>query len=373
MQKNIPLINLAEHTSLIYGEGVFGSEARKKLPMRAKTADGILRYALYPIQGIIDSTTRAKTAGEVLGIYVSGCPNERVPIFSSIKEAKERTGADVLILGAAPEGGGLPKEWESDIQEALESGMHVVSGMHYPLKSHDKFQRTATMHKAILWDVRTDVLTDEIALCSAQAYHIKKPIILTVGTDAAIGKMSVSYDLARAAQKRGVKAGIIPTGQTAVMIEGWGFSIDALTADFMAGAVEKMLLEKKDQYDAFFVEGQGSLFHPAFANTCIALLHGAVPTHLVLVHRPTRKHSIGSRLVALPSLREAIQRYEQSVLPPYRGARVIAVALNTAGMQDHEANEAIAAASLETGLPAGDVIKDAEFAEKIVTKIFCEA
>jgi len=373
MQKNTSPLNLTEHTSLIYGEGVFGTEKRVKLPLRAKTADGILRYAFYPIKGVIDSTTRAKTVGEVLGAYVAGCPNEQVPIFSSLKEAKEKTKADVLILGAAPEGGGLPKEWEQDIQSAIERGMHVVSGMHYPLKSNEKFRKAAKKHKAILWDVRSDATTEDIALCSAQAYHIKKPIVLTVGTDAAIGKMSVSYELTRAAQKKGIKASLIPTGQTAVMIEGWGFTVDALPADFMAGAVEKMLLEKKEELDAFFVEGQGSLFHPAFANTCIALLHGAVPTHLVLVHRPTRKHSIGSKLIALPSLKEAIQKYEQSILPSYRDARVVAIALNTAGMGEYETNEAMSAATAETGLPAGDIIKDTGFAEKILTKIFHES
>lgn len=362
-------INLKEHTSLIYAEGVFGLDTRKKFPMRAKTADGILRYAQYPISGVIDSATHATTAKEVLGRYLDDSKNNEVPIFSSLSDAQNATNASVLLLGAAPEGGELPQEWENDILTALQQGMHVVSGMHYPLKDNASFREAAEKSGAIIWDVRSDADLQSIPVCSSQAYHIQKPIVLTVGTDAAIGKMTTSYELARAAQKRGLRACVIPTGQTSIMIEGWGVSIDALPADFMAGAVEKMLIEKQDDYDIFFVEGQGSLFHPAFSNTCISLIHGAVPTHMVLVHRPVRKHSIGSKLVALPSLKEAIQHYESSILPTYRNTKVIAVALNTSGMTEEDARNATQEAENETGLPVGDVVRDKDFAEKVLDTI----
>ncbi|MBI2462668.1 MAG: DUF1611 domain-containing protein [Candidatus Spechtbacteria bacterium] len=368
-------INLAEHVSLIYAEGVFGLNARKKFPMRAKTADGILRYAEYPIAGIVDSTSYVGyriphiRVYDVLGGYLDDSKNVDTPIFSSLAEARDITKASVLLLGAAPEGGGLPREWENDILTALQQGMHVVSGMHYPLKNNAQFSEAAKTSGSIIWDVRSDVDLQSIPVCSSQSYHITKPIVLTVGTDAAIGKMTTSYELARAAQKRGMRACVIPTGQTSIMIEGWGISIDALPADFMAGAVEKMLIEKQNDYDIFFVEGQGSLFHPAFSNTCISLIHGAVPTHMVLVHRPARKHSIGSKLVALPSLKEAIKHYESSILPTYRDTKVAAVALNTSGMSEEDTRRATQEAENETGLPVGDVVRDKDYAEKVLAKI----
>ena len=363
-------IDLQKHASLIYGEGVFGRKSREKFPMRAKTADGILRYASYPLAGLIDSAAEEKRAGEVLERYLKENHSFDLPIFASVKEARAKTGADVLILGVAPEGGELQEVWVNDIKEALALGMHVVSGLHYALKNNAEFKKIADANHVEIWDVRADVDCSQIPLCSSQAYHVKKPIVLTVGTDAAIGKMTVAYELLGAAQKRGVKAGLIPTGQTAVMIEGWGITIDALPADFMAGAVEKMVLEKASACDALFVEGQGSLFHPAFSNTAISLLHGAVPTHLVLVHRPSRKHSIGSNLVPLPSVKEAIRVYEEMQLPAYRGARVIGVALNTDGLTNEEKESAKLRITEETGLLAGDVILDREFSETIIDKIF---
>ena len=349
-------IDLHKHTSLIYGEGVFSSEARVKFPMRAKTADGILRYATYPIAGVIDST-------------VVGPDPTHAEIFSSLKEAKEKTGADVLILGSAPEGGELPKAWRSDILNALSLGMNIVSGMHYALKDDEEMQRSAKEHNVTIWDVRSDNNTKDIPLGSSRAYHVKKPIILTVGTDAAIGKMTVAYELVRAAKAKGTNACIIPTGQTAVMVEGWGVAIDALPADFMAGAVEQMILEKSEEYDMLVVEGQGSLYHPAYANTAIALLHGAVPTHMVLVHRPLRKQSIGSKLIKLPGLTDAIEHYEKSVLPSYRDAKVVGIALNTAGMNEEVYLIEKEHAEKETGLPVGDVLREESFSTTLFNEI----
>lgn len=318
----------------------------------------------------MDSKATERSAKEVLRAYLENCKNADLPIFSSFKEAQTKTRATILILGAAPEGGELPKEWEDDIVWALEQGMHIVSGLHYSLKENEKFRHAAEKSKAVIWDVRSDVNLQEIPICSAKAYHIKKPIVLTVGTDAALGKMTVSYELYKAALQKGIKSCMIPTGQTCIMIEGWGYSIDALPADFMAGAVEKMILEKDaKEYETFFVEGQGSLYHPAFSNTTISLLHGAVPTHLVLVHRPQRKHSIGSSLVKLPSIPEAIAHYEAAILPRYRNARVVAVALNTAGMTDEEITNETRRIEKETGLPVGDAIRDPDFVRRALERI----
>lgn len=385
-------IDLKKHSSVIYAEGVFGLDARKKLPMRAKTADGVLRYAEYKIAGVIDSTVKIPTplspfvsprrkpedrgefgskASDILPIYLRNSKNSETLIFPTLKEAKSKTNADVLILGSAPEGGELPNAWKKDIAFAIKNKMHIVSGLHYALNEDRNFQSLAKKNKVIIWDTRRVSGEDleNIPMGSARAYHVKKPIVLTVGTDAAIGKMTVSYEMNKAAKKLGLKSCVIPTGQTAIMIEGWGAAIDALPADFMAGAVEQMVLEKAKRYDMLFVEGQGSLFHPAYANTMISLIHGAVPTHLVLAHRPQRKHSVGSRLVKLPSVKTAIAQYENAILPAYRNAKVIAVALNTDGGSYSEITQWKQEIENECNLPVFDAVKDEKDVRALVRSI----
>ena len=372
-------IDLKKYSCLIYAEGVFGLRARKKWPMRAKTADGILRYAGYNVAGIVDSSSGEARAGDVLPAYL-GRPfsakamegkheNFSTPIFKNIKEAKKATGADVLLIGAAPEGGELPEEYKDDIAWAIKNKMHIVSGMHYALADDPRFAKLAREHRVVLWDTRKAIATEGIPLGSAQAYHVKKSVVLTVGMDAAIGKMTAGYEMAQAAKELGVKSCVIPTGQTTMMIEGWGAAIDALPADFMSGAVEQMVLEKAKTHDILFVEGQGSLFHPAYANTCISLIHGAVPTHMVLVTRPQRKHSIGSNLVKLPSIKEAVAQYENAVLPRYRNAKVMGIAVNSEGLSEKETKAYKKEIKKQTKLPVFDAVRDTKEVEKLVRKL----
>jgi uncharacterized NAD-dependent epimerase/dehydratase family protein len=365
-------IDLHKHTSLIYGEGVFGLDARKTMPMRAKTADGILRYAKYEITGVVDSKCKEKNIGEVLPAYIGQDSTKgSMPIFKTLDKARAETNADVLILGVAPEGGELPKGYKRDITWAIKNKIHIVSGLHYALSEDADLANLSKKHNVVIWDVRHMAQKDleSIPMCSAQAYHVKKPIVLTVGTDAAIGKMTVAYEMAKVAERLGHKSAVIPTGQTSMMIEGWGAPIDALPADFMAGAVEQMIVESSKMNDMLFVEGQGSLFHPAYANTCISLVHGAVPTHMVLVHRPQRKHSIGSRLVKLPDLGRAIRQYESSVLPFYRNAKVVAIAINSDGLSEGERKQYKEHTKKKYGLETFDAIYDKEIIEKIVKAI----
>ena len=362
-------IDLKNHTCLIYAEGAFGLRARKKWPMRAKTADGLLRYAKYAIAGVIDSSSKETRAGDVLPAYLADVENFSIPIFKNISEAKKATKASVLIIGTAPEGGELPKKYEKDIIWALKNRMHIISGMHSVLGSQEKFKNIAKKNDVTIWDTRFYSSTNPSpSIASAKAYHIKKPIVLTVGMDAAIGKMTTIYEMHKAAEGLGMKSIVIPTGQTTMMIEGWGAAIDALPADFMAGAVEDMIYMKKSA-DIIFVEGQGSLFHPAYANTCISLIHGAVPTHMVLVARPQRKHSIGSKLVKLPSIKEAIAQYENAVLPRYRNAKVIGVAVNSEGLSRNETAAYKKEIKKQTKLPAFNALEETEEVVKLVRKL----
>lgn len=344
-------IDLKDKKILIYTGDSFGLEARKTMPSRPKTADGILRYAKYDIVGLIDNSCEKTDISEILKDV-----HKRIPIFKTIEEAKVKTSANVLIIGIAPQGGEMPKDFINDLVWALENGIDLVSGMHIPLSLYPEVLKATEENSRTIWETRIPLTRLPIASC--QAYKIKKPIVLTIGTDAAIGKLTTIYQLAKMASKK-YNTCLIPTGQTSIMIEGWGISVDKCEGDFMAGAVEKMILdkEKEENPDIYFVEGQGSLSHPAFSTTAIALIHGACPTHLVLVHRPLRKRITGCPLLSVPEIKTAIEIAEKIVIPSFLKTKVVAIALNTSGMTDEEAKKVIKEIKNETGLPTTDQIR----------------
>ena len=120
--------------------------------------------------------------------------------------------------------------------------------------------------------------------------------MLTVGSDCAVGKMTVALELLRAARERGVDAAFVPTGQTGIAIAGWGTAIDRVVADFAPGAAEQLVLEgERRAHDLLFVEGQGGINHPAFAAVTLALVYGAAPDALILVHEPDAHRRRGLR------------------------------------------------------------------------------
>lgn len=334
---------------LIYAEASFGKNARKTFAVRAKTADGLLRFSKYEILGVIDSTAKESFVSEVLPDV-----SINVPILKESGKSCFDLKPDYIFVGVAPEGEELPAKWKSDFTFFLERGIVIVSGIHFDLSKDIDIKKITNKNPNLL--INTRYSPSGLKVGSALAYNIKKPIVLTVGSDAAIGKMTATYKLHFDALKYGLNSVFIPTGQTTIMIEGWGYSVDAIIGDFMAGSVEEMVLSKKDS-DIIFVEGQGSIFHPGFSNTTISLIHGAVPSHMILVHRPQRVYSIGSDLVKLPPLNEVIKMYESLSLPQDRNCKVVGVALNTKGMSEDLAKEEIIKVEKETGLPTNDVIR----------------
>jgi uncharacterized NAD-dependent epimerase/dehydratase family protein len=343
--------NLKNKKILIYTGDSFGLNARKKLPSRAKTADGILRYAQYNIVGLIDSQCSEKYTNQVLTDL-----KRKIPIFKNVTEAQKKTSAQVLVIGVAPQKGEVPASFIKEITKALNNDLDLVSGLHQPLSSFPLILKTAQKNSRKIWEVRYP--PQELPLASCQTYKIKKPIVLTIGTDAALGKLTTTYAMLQKAQQK-YQATLIPTGQTSVIIESWGICVDKCAGDFMAGAVEKMILEKekKENPDIYFVEGQGSLAHPAFSTTAIALIHGACPTHLVLVHRPARKRMVHCPLLATPSIKKSIEIAEGIILPPYLKSKVVAISLNTQGMNQTEAKEEIKRIKKESNLPTTDQIR----------------
>jgi len=181
--------------------------------------------------------------------------------------------------------------------------------------------------------------------------------VLTVGSDCAIGKMTVALELDREARARGVRSVFVPTGQTGIAIAGWGIAVDAVVSDFLAGAAERLVVEGHERGgELLFVEGQGSLSHPAYSGVTLGLVHGAAPHAFVLCHRAGSTEIEGYPGHPLPSLPDLVELHERIALP-LRPARVACIALNTAHLDEEEARDAISSANSQTGLAADDAIR----------------
>jgi uncharacterized NAD-dependent epimerase/dehydratase family protein len=261
---------------------------------------------------------------------------------------------DALVIGIAPIGGGFDDTWRPDVRTALERGCDVVSGLHYFLQDDDEFRALASEHGADLWDVRQP--RDDLGVADGVADSVAADVVLTVGTDCSVGKMTASYELVAAARERGIDAAVVPTGQTGIMIEGWGNPIDRVVSDFTAGAVEDMLLEVGHDHDLLVVEGQGSIVHPAYSAVTCGILHGAMPDALVLCHSYGRD-TIHGYDQALPPLPDYVDLYERLAAPVHETA-VLAGALDTrAASDDAAAREAITEYSETIGVPATDPVR----------------
>ncbi len=302
----------------------------------AKTAHGLLRYGKDPVVAAIDSSLAGRRVRDVMPAL-----ERDAPIVGSIEEALEFSPTSLLV-GLAPAGGRLPGEWMEALRSAAEAGLEIVNGLH---------QRLAPEFPGKpVWDVREP--PKDIPLFSGEGFGVGPKVALTVGTDSAIGKMTATLEIERVARAAGLSAAFVPTGQTGVVIAGWGLCVDAVVADFIAGASEQLVLEAaKASPDLILVEGQGSLGHPAYSGVTLGLLHGSCPDCLILCAAdPTEEVFRG---VPRPEVSRIARLYEE-VASLVKPAPVVAVSLNTRGLDNGEAAELIAAVADETGLPAAD-------------------
>lgn len=320
--------------------------AHEKFPDRAKTAVGVLRYGGYDVSAVID---RDHAGGRVTD-YVPGVPD--APIVERMDSVEE---ADALLIGIAPIGGGFEESWREDVERALSRGCDVISGLHYFLSEDPEFRRLADENGCELRDVRKP--DEDLTVSRGIAREVDAEVILTVGTDCSVGKMTVSLELARAAQERGIDAAFIPTGQTGIMIEGWGNPIDRVVSDFTAGAVEEMIVEKGDDHDYLFVEGQGAIIHPAYSAVTCGILHGAMPDSVVLCHAAGREEIHGYEEFSIPPVEAYIDLYE-GLAAPVHECEVAAGALNTKDItEDGPARDAIDEYASDLDVPATDPVR----------------
>lgn len=327
----------------IYAEGQFET-------LNGKTGHGVIRYAPREIVAVIDSGNAGRTADEV----VPYCARP-VPIVATVAEAAE-LGADRLLIGVAPDGGKLSQEWRVALGEAMALGMDVEAGLHSVLADDSDLVALAEQHGRRLIDLRVGPAD----LDTPDGPYQRDPslrVIQSVGSDCAIGKMTVTLELDKTARERGERSVFVATGQTGIAISGWGIAVDHVISDYIAGAAERLVHQGAEHGDLLFVEGQGSLYHPGYSGVTLGLLHGAAPDVLLLCHLAGQTAIHSYETVEIPPLSKVVAHYE-AVCEPVRPARVAAIALNTKEIADEpEARAAIAAAAEETGLVVDDPVR----------------
>jgi uncharacterized NAD-dependent epimerase/dehydratase family protein len=266
-------------------------------------------------------------------------------------EAVQR-GARALVIGVASPGGSIPQVWVAPLVEAMEAGLDLISGMHVRLGDIPELAARGEALGRRLFDVRRPPA--DIPVGTGRRRPGKR--LLTVGTDCALGKKYTAMALARAFQARGLDADFRATGQTGIIIAGGGIPMDAVVSDFEAGAAELLSPDAHpDHWDV--VEGQGSLFHPAYAAVSLGLLHGSQPDVFVVCHEPERTRVLGLEQFALPSIEEVIDLTVRLGRRTNPAIRCGGVSFNTAHMDERAAMDLIAAEGQRLGLPVADPVR----------------
>ncbi len=317
------------------------AEGRSADPHYGKTARGVIRYAPDPTVAILDSTR----AGE---------SQDGIPIVATVNDAL-CFNPTTAVVGVATQGGRFPPEWRELLKASIAKGLDVENGLHEFISEDRELAELAERHGVELRDLRKP--PPDLNVPTGENLELPAQIALTVGSDCAIGKKTVALELDLEARRRGLPSVFVPTGQTGIAIAGWGIAVDAVVSDFLAGAAERLVVEgHRRGGELLFVEGQGSLTHPAYSGVTLGLMHGSAPHVLVLCHKAGAIEIEGYPGHPLPSLSELVELHERIALP-LRPARVACLAINTAGLGEGPARAAVAEAAEETGLPADDPVR----------------
>jgi uncharacterized NAD-dependent epimerase/dehydratase family protein len=273
-----------------------------------------------------------------------------LPEMSPIQAAS--AGAKTMVVGIAPPGGQLPESWHPSIIAALEAGLDVAAGLHQKLIDIPEVAKCAVKSNRQIHDVRYS--DTKFSVGTGERRPGRR--LLTVGTDCALGKKYTALAIAKEMTARGLKADFRASGQTGILISGGGIAVDAVVADFIAGAAEALSPSNtEDHWD--IVEGQGSLFHPAYAGVTLGLLHGSQPDALVLCHDPTRKRLNGFPNMPVVSIDQAIAAYLSAARLTNPQVRFVGISLNTSAMSEDEAANILRDTANSSGLPCVDPIR----------------
>ncbi len=334
--------------ALVYCEGAFNTP-------NGKTAHGLVRFTeRYEIVGVLDEKYAGKDAGDVL----DGRPNN-IPIFNDLETAVTELSATdnmpgYLVIGLAPDGGRLPQVAKATIKKALEKGWNVDSGLHDFLTNDSDVMAVARKNNCQVRDIRKTPDRDKLHFFTGAIEKVDCLKLAVLGTDSALGKRTTAWLLVHAFRAAGKKAEMIGTGQTGWM-QGAKYSMvmDSCINDFVSGEIEHAVVSafKNESPDVIVIEGQGSLMNPAYPGGFEILAAGR-PDYVILQHAPTRVEYDGFPGYKMHSLKEQI-----NAIQVISGKEVIAITVNHEGMTKEEIPEACKQITLETKLPAFDVLE----------------
>lgn len=285
-------------------------------------------------------------------LRLPGCAADLGLREGSIAEARA-AGCKTMIVAVANSGGTLASHWAPFVVEALEAGMDVASGLHQRLADFPEIAAAAERHGRRLFDVRHP--TQRFKTGTGVKRTGKR--LLTVGTDCSCGKKYTALAIEKEMRARGMAATFRGTGQTGVMISGSGVALDAVVADFISGAAE-FVSPDNDPGHWDIVEGQGSLFHPAFAGVTIGLIHGTQPDALVLCHEPTRTHMRALKHQPLPGLKECLEGNLWAARLTNKDVKAVGVSVASHNVPEGEREDVLKRIADELGLPAVDPMID---------------
>jgi uncharacterized NAD-dependent epimerase/dehydratase family protein len=317
------------------------AEGRSDDPHFGKTARGVIRYRREAVVAILDSAR----AGETY---------DGLPIVGAVDDALAY-GPTTALVGVATAGGRFPPAWRALLKSSIAAGLDVENGLHQFVSEDPELVELAARHAVQLRDLRRP--PPGLNIPTGKNLELDAKVVLTVGSDCAIGKMTVALELDREARSRGLASEFVPTGQTGMAIADWGIAVDAVVSDFLAGAAERLVVEGAERGgELLWVEGQGSILHPAYSGVTLGLIHGSAPHAYVLCHRAGQRFVDDDERYPIPPLDELADLHERLSLGA-RPATVAALALNTRGLADDAAQAEIEKTAASTGKIVADPVR----------------
>jgi len=323
---------------LVLAEGMFTDP-------HGKTAHGVVRYIPEQVVAVIDSTLAGKICKEVVGY------GGDIPIVSSIEEGI-KFNPDTLVIGIALVGGVLPEEWKKFIIKAIKYKLNVINGLHTFLTDDKDIMRYAHRYGVEVIDLRKP--PDIYHVACGKWKKIKSKVILSIGTDCAIGKKSAVFEIYRVFRKMGKRADFIATGQTGMLIGGKGVAIDAVKSDFVAGVMELEIVKSARKHDYIFIEGQGALTNQGYSSVTMGLIHGVMPDAMILCHEIGRTiDHFGDPIHDF----ESIIKLHEMVVGLYKKSRVIGMNLITENVPEEDALKEIRKLERKLKMPVDDTVR----------------
>jgi uncharacterized NAD-dependent epimerase/dehydratase family protein len=329
---------------VIDAEGIFGDSG-------PKMAHGALRYRPGDVVAVIDSRHTGKTTDAVLA-----SPFASAPIVADLRQAMDHR-PDTYLVGFSLLRPGITDYLRDQVLQAIAAGLEIVSGLHYQLTDDPEIAAAATARGIRIRDLRRPVRAPRLA--GRIAHRPGSWTTLAVGSDSSVGKMTTMLELDREAVRRGLSSAFVATGQTGIMIADRGVPADHIVVDFLSGSIEEAVLEAAEEHRFVFVEGQGSLNHPAYSALSLGILHGTCPDAMILCHRARASTLAHYPHQPLPSLSTLITMHDQACrwLQPAIEASVVGISLNTSGLTDQESRHEVRRVEDATGLPVADVVR----------------